>query len=49
MALSYQILSTSLKPVKSLFCVEAGEHVALVGHTGAGKSSIVHLLGGPAF
>jgi ATP-binding cassette subfamily B protein len=26
--------------------VEAGEHVALVGRTGAGKSSLVHLLGG---
>lgn len=28
------------------FTVQAGEHVALVGRTGAGKSSIVHLLGG---
>lgn len=28
------------------FHVRAGEHVALVGRTGAGKSSIVHLLGG---
>jgi len=26
--------------------VRAGEHVALVGRTGAGKSSIVHLIGG---
>jgi len=26
--------------------VQAGEHVALVGRTGAGKSSLVHLLGG---
>ncbi|MGC9396979.1 MAG: ABC transporter ATP-binding protein [Anaerolineae bacterium] len=26
--------------------VRAGEHVALVGRTGAGKSSLVHLLGG---
>jgi ATP-binding cassette subfamily B protein len=26
--------------------VEPGEHVALVGRTGAGKSSLVHLLGG---
>lgn len=28
------------------FSVQPGEHVALVGRTGAGKSSIVHLLGG---
>ena len=28
------------------FMVQPGEHVALVGRTGAGKSSIVHLLGG---
>ena len=28
------------------FIVQPGEHVALVGRTGAGKSSIVHLLGG---
>ncbi len=28
------------------FHVQPGEHVALVGRTGAGKSSIVHLLGG---
>ena len=28
------------------FAVQPGEHVALVGRTGAGKSSIVHLLGG---
>jgi ATP-binding cassette subfamily B protein len=28
------------------FCVQPGEHVALVGRTGAGKSSILHLLGG---
>ena len=28
------------------FAVAPGEHVALVGRTGAGKSSIVHLLGG---
>jgi ATP-binding cassette subfamily B protein len=28
------------------FAVRAGEHVALVGRTGAGKSSIVHLCGG---
>jgi ATP-binding cassette subfamily B protein len=28
------------------FAVRPGEHVALVGRTGAGKSSIVHLLGG---
>src|SRR5215216_7942240 len=28
------------------FNVRAGEHVAVVGRTGAGKSSIVHLLGG---
>jgi ATP-binding cassette subfamily B protein len=28
------------------FVVQTGEHVALVGRTGAGKSSIVHLLGG---
>ncbi|MGE5376475.1 MAG: ABC transporter ATP-binding protein, partial [Bacteroidota bacterium] len=28
------------------FHVQTGEHVALVGRTGAGKSSIVHLLGG---
>jgi ATP-binding cassette subfamily B protein len=28
------------------FSVRAGEHVALVGRTGAGKSSIVNLLGG---
>jgi ATP-binding cassette subfamily B protein len=28
------------------FTVAPGEHVALVGRTGAGKSSIVHLLGG---
>ncbi len=28
------------------FTVQPGEHVALVGRTGAGKSSIVHLLGG---
>ncbi|MGE5378160.1 MAG: ABC transporter ATP-binding protein [Bacteroidota bacterium] len=28
------------------FHVKAGEHLALVGRTGAGKSSIVHLLGG---
>jgi len=28
------------------FHVRTGEHVALVGRTGAGKSSIVHLLGG---
>ncbi len=28
------------------FHVRAGEHVALVGRTGAGKSSLVHLLGG---
>ncbi len=28
------------------FTVRPGEHVALVGRTGAGKSSIVHLLGG---
>jgi len=26
--------------------VQAGEHVALVGRTGAGKSSMVHLIGG---
>lgn len=28
------------------FIVQPGEHVALVGRTGAGKSSLVHLLGG---
>ncbi len=28
------------------FTVRAGEHVALVGRTGAGKSSMVHLIGG---
>ncbi|HJZ47574.1 MAG TPA: ABC transporter ATP-binding protein, partial [Roseiflexaceae bacterium] len=28
------------------FNVQAGEHVALVGRTGAGKSSMVHLIGG---
>jgi ATP-binding cassette subfamily B protein len=28
------------------FNVRAGEHVALVGRTGAGKSSLVHLIGG---
>ena len=28
------------------FSVRSGEHVALVGRTGAGKTSIVHLLGG---
>jgi len=28
------------------FNVRAGEHVALVGRTGAGKSSMVHLIGG---
>jgi ATP-binding cassette, subfamily B, multidrug efflux pump len=28
------------------FFVQPGEHVALVGRTGAGKSSILHLLGG---
>ena len=28
------------------FTVRAGEHVALVGRTGAGKSSVLHLLGG---
>jgi ATP-binding cassette subfamily B protein len=28
------------------FSVQPGEHVALVGRTGAGKSSLVHLLGG---
>ncbi len=28
------------------FSVRAGEHVALVGRTGAGKSSTVHLIGG---
>jgi ATP-binding cassette subfamily B protein len=28
------------------FCARPGEHVVLVGRTGAGKSSILHLLGG---
>jgi ATP-binding cassette subfamily B protein len=28
------------------FTVRAGEHVALVGRTGAGKSSMVHMIGG---
>jgi ATP-binding cassette, subfamily B, multidrug efflux pump len=28
------------------FTMRAGEHVALVGRTGAGKSSLVHLIGG---